>query len=89
MALKHWLDREGIVLLLAFVALTLILGTATVWVGIHSSSAWPHGEGGAENAFSNLRIGKRRSGHRKEARQQLRTTNNNDRNEDCPGYVPE
>ena len=35
MALKHWLDREGIVLLLAFVALTLILGTATVWVGIH------------------------------------------------------
>ena len=34
MALKHWLDRGSIVLLLAFVVLTVILGTATFWLGL-------------------------------------------------------
>jgi hypothetical protein len=38
MELKHWysglLDRESILLLLAFVVLTVILGTATFWLGL-------------------------------------------------------
>jgi hypothetical protein len=34
MEVKHWLDRGSIVLLLAFVVLTVILGTATFWLGL-------------------------------------------------------
>ena len=32
---KGWLGREGAVVLLAFVVITMILGTATVWLGSH------------------------------------------------------
>ena len=38
MEVKHrnssWLDRESIVLLLAFVVLTIILATGTYWIGL-------------------------------------------------------
>jgi archaellin len=32
---KGWLGLEGTVVLLAFVVITMILGTATVWLGSH------------------------------------------------------
>ena len=35
MELKGWFGGEGIVVLLAFVVFTMILGTATYWLGSH------------------------------------------------------
>jgi hypothetical protein len=35
MEINGWFGREDIVVLLAFVVITLILGTATLWLGSH------------------------------------------------------
>jgi hypothetical protein len=35
MEIKGWLGREGTVVLLAFVVITMILGTVIVWIGSH------------------------------------------------------